>query len=150
MPLDVRSWVKVYVLHCVLLWAPDQKMSTNGLRFIIIYHLWWVGNLFLELDNVLKIVSTHDVFFGHLQSERKVQELCSQLAIEEQRCFDTVKTVKELVSRQQECLQTQRRSSLVLSVSLSIFPILWAEQKFFCCRLHQEGGPRFSNSQWSF
>ncbi|CAK9880414.1 unnamed protein product [Sphagnum jensenii] len=49
------------------------------------------------------------------QSERKVQELWSQLAIEEQRCFDTVKTVKELVSRQQECLQTQRRSSLVLS-----------------------------------
>jgi hypothetical protein len=111
------------------------------------YHLWWVGNLSLELDNVLKIVSTHDdVFFGHLQSERKVQELWSQLAIEEQRCFDTVKTVKELVSRQ----QTQRRSSLVLSVSLSLLPVLWAEQKFFCGRLHQEGGPRFSNSQQIF
>jgi len=130
MPLD---WVKVYVLHYMLLWAPNQKMSVNGLCFVIKYHLWWVGNLSLELDNVLKILSTHDdVFFGHLQSERKVQELCSQLAIEEQRCFDTVKTVKELLLRQQECLQTQRRSSLVLSVSLSIFPILWAEQKFFC------------------
>jgi hypothetical protein len=135
----------------VLLWAPDEKMSTNGLRVVIKYHLWWVGNLSLELDNGLKIVSTHDdVFFGHLQSERKVQELWSQLAIEEQRCFDTVKTVKELVSRQQECLQTQRRSSLVFSVSLSIFPILWAEQKFFCCKLHQEGGLRLSNSQQSF
>jgi hypothetical protein len=135
----------------MLLWAPDQKMSTNGLRFVIKYYLWWVGNLSLEHENVLKIVCTHDdVFFGHLQSERKVQELWSQLAIEEQSCFDTVKTVKELVSRQKECLQTQRRSSLVLSVSLSIFPILWAEQKFSCCRLHQEGGPRFSNSQQSF
>jgi hypothetical protein len=133
MPLDPKSWVKVYVLHYKLLWAPDQKMSANGLCFVIKYHLWWVGNLSPELDNVLKIVSTHDdVFFGHLQSERKVQELWSQLAIEEQRCFDTVKTVKELVSRQQECLQTQRRSSLVLSVSLSILPVLWAEQKSFC------------------
>jgi hypothetical protein len=114
-------------------------------------NLWWVGNLSLELDNVLKIVSTHDdVFFGHLQSERKVQELWSQLAIEEQRCFDTVKTVKELVSRQQECLQTQRRSSLVLSVSLSILPVYGLSRNSFVGRLHQEGGPRFSNSQQIF
>ncbi len=53
MPLDLRTWVKVYVLHLVLLWAPNQRMNTNGPYFVIKYYLWWVGNLSFELDNVL-------------------------------------------------------------------------------------------------
>jgi hypothetical protein len=62
-----------------------------------------------------------DAFFGHLQAEKKVQGLWSQLAIEEQQCLDLVGFVKELFSRQQETLQAQQRSSLVLRVSPSIF-----------------------------
>ncbi|CAK9238234.1 unnamed protein product [Sphagnum jensenii] len=48
------------------------------------------------------------------QAEKKVQGLWSQLAIEEQQCLDLVGFVKELFSRQQETLQAQQRSSLVL------------------------------------
>jgi len=45
------------------------------------------------------------------QSERKVQELLSQLAVEERRCLDLVKLVKDLILHEQEALQAQRRSS---------------------------------------
>jgi hypothetical protein len=65
-----------------------------------------------------------------MQSERKVQELLSQLAVEERRCLDLVKLVKDLILHEQEALQAQRRSSAIFKVSLvHLSSFMWSEKE---------------------
>jgi hypothetical protein len=65
-----------------------------------------------------------------MQSERKVQELLSQLAVEERRCLDLVKLVKDLILHEQEALQAQRRSSAIFKVSLVyLSSFMWSEKE---------------------
>jgi hypothetical protein len=65
-----------------------------------------------------------------MQSERKVQELLSQLAVEERQCLDLVKLVKDLILHEQEALQAQRRSSAIFKVSLvHLSSFMWPEKE---------------------